>query len=375
MNSFLYEIKLCLRRPVTIFWMFFFPIILCTMFTLVLDNAYDGNAFSQIPISIINDESYQMNLSFQQTIDALSTGDDSLFKVYLEDEDPQTLLKEEKRIAILRVDEDSKIHVQIAQNGILQTAVKSFADEYMQQSAMIEEFLSQGISIDEIQQLFSTTFNFIEENSTSQEKSLAYVEYFSALAMACLYSAYFGVNSVCDLQANLSEVAKRLQCSCQSKRMELFKHIIINNILCMLMNLIQFIVMVNILKIDFGVHIEMVILTTTLGSFVGNGYGIMLASITSLPKHRAISFVSASVLLMSFFAGMMVPTIKYFVHVSLPILERINPASLLTDAYLKLSMEGICSAFWENIFYLLGIGLLFYIIGIAVIERRQYESL
>lgn len=375
MSGFLFEIKRRLRNTTTLFWLFIFPIVLCTLFSLVLGKAYDAADLEKIHISVIKDDNFEKDNTFQTVLEELSTGEDAMFGIHYNDKDIETLLNEEKRIALLQIDDQGEIHVEIAQNGVQQTIVINFVNQYMKQKTMIEEFIKDGVSFETINELFKEDIDFVQsETRNNANKSMAYVEYFSALAMACLYSGFFGINSMCEIQANLSEVAKRVQCSCQSKLKMILQHIIINNILCMALNIVQFIIMVQILKIDFGESVGLVLLTTMLGSFVGNGLGFLVGGINTNSGHKT-TILSLGVLVMSFFAGMMVPVIKYLVHLYVPVLEYINPAGLLTDAYLRLSMYGVTNEFMLDVFCLLFFGILLYILSYFIMRRQQYESL
>ena len=154
---------------------------------------------------------------------------------------------------------------------------------------------------------------------------------FSALAMACMYCGYFGIRSQQQLQANQSPLGMRLQCAPCPRHVVLIKELLCNNLICILLNVLQLAFMAGVLHISFGHSLYWVLGTTCLGSFAGNGLGLLIGSIASLRSEQKVTVLSCFVLLLSFLCGMMVPSVKYFVHVYAPFLEWINPCALLTE--------------------------------------------
>ncbi len=375
MRTLWYDVQLRFRNKVILFWMFLFPIILCTLFSLVLRDVYALEEQTAIPLGIEMNEAYEQDATLQAVLQQLSEGEDALFSLEAAGGDVQEQLEQGKWIAYVQVMEDGEIALTMSGNGLEQTITEMFFDEFSQQRQLAQTWLEQGASSQELQSLFKQTRSYVTSMSAQQGITLEYVEYFSALAMACMYCGYFGIRSQQQLQANQSPLGMRLQCAPCPRHVVLIKELLCNNLICILLNVLQLAFMAGVLHISFGHSLYWVLGTTCLGSFAGNGLGLLIGNVASLRSEQKVTVLSCFVLLLSFLCGMMVPSVKYFVHVYAPFLEWINPCALLTDAYLHLSMQG---ANWNVCFDLLmlaGIGIVFYGISYLFMRRQQYESL
>ncbi|MFR9257174.1 MAG: ABC transporter permease [Merdibacter sp.] len=205
--------QLRFRNKVILFWMFLFPIILCTLFSLVLRNVYALEEQTVIPLGIEMNEAYEQDATLQAVLQQLSEGEDALFSLEAAGGDVQEQLEQGKWIAYVQVMEDGEIALTMSGNGLEQTITEMFFDEFSQQRQLAQTWLEQGASSQELQSLFTQTRSYVTSMSAQQGITLEYVEYFSALAMACMYCGYFGIRSQQQLQANQSPLGMRLQCA------------------------------------------------------------------------------------------------------------------------------------------------------------------
>ena len=80
-------------------------------------------------------------------------------------------------------------------------------------------------------------------------------------------------------------------------------------------------------------------------------------------------------MLMSFLAGMMMSEMKIIVEENIPILNKLNPVALVTDAIYALYYYEETSRFYQNMVYL-GLVTLALILGSMYFMRgKEYESL
>ena len=80
-------------------------------------------------------------------------------------------------------------------------------------------------------------------------------------------------------------------------------------------------------------------------------------------------------MLMSFLAGMMMSEMKIIVEEKIPILNKINPVALVTDAIYALYYYEETGRFYQNMVYL-GLVTLALILGAMYFMRgKEYESL
>ena len=68
MRTLWYDVQLRFRTKVILFWMFLFPIILCTLFSLVLRDVYALEEQTVIPLGIEMNEAYEQDATLQAVL-------------------------------------------------------------------------------------------------------------------------------------------------------------------------------------------------------------------------------------------------------------------------------------------------------------------
>ena len=69
-----------------------------------------------------------------------------------------------------------------------------------------------------------------------------------------------------------------------------------------------------------------------------------------------------------FLSGMMGITMKYVIDTHLPLLNQLNPASMITDGLYSLYYYETFDRYWANIFHLLMVSVV--LIGISIFSLR-----
>ena len=155
MRTLWYDVQLRFRNKVILFWMFLFPIILCTLFSLVLRNVYALEEQTVIPLGIEMNEAYEQDATLQAVLQQLSEGEDALFSLEAAGGDVQEQLEQGKWIAYVQVMEDGEIALTMSGNGLEQTITEMFFDEFSQQRQLAQTWLEQGASSQELQSLYT----------------------------------------------------------------------------------------------------------------------------------------------------------------------------------------------------------------------------
>ena len=76
-----------------------------------------------------------------------------------------------------------------------------------------------------------------------------------------------------------------------------------------------------------------------------------------------------------FLSGMMGITMKYVIDKNLPILNKINPASMITDGFYALYYYETPDRFYFNIISLLIFSALMIVISMQGLRRQKYDSI
>ena len=130
-----------------------------------------------------------------------------------------------------------------------------------------------------------------------------------------------------------------------------------------------------ILGVDFGNDYYHIILTCIVGSITGITLGTFISALFKLSEGVKTGIIFGFTMICSYLAGMMDISIKYFMQENYPFLDKINPASLITDSFYALYYYDGFERFWFNIFILLMMSFALFCGTIIVLRRHRYEAI
>jgi ABC-2 type transport system permease protein len=116
-------------------------------------------------------------------------------------------------------------------------------------------------------------------------------------------------------------------------------------------------------------------LTIFLCAVLGISFGSFVTSLVKGGEGLKIGILIASGNISSFLAGMMQAEIKFIIDTNVPILSKINPASLITDAFYALYYFDTYDRFIENITGIIILSIIFSTGTYIVIRRRKHVSI
>lgn len=377
MQHFWYQIKIIFRNPGNMFWGICFPLILGTLFYFMFANLDAAEQFSEVPVGIVGAEENEI---FEEMMETVEVDDGvSMFEVtkYDDEADAEEALKQEEIKGYILV-EDEDFELVVKESSISASVIKTFIDQYKQNMTLIGD-----VAVNNPEKVAALVTGLYQEDGVTiteiplkgQDKS-AYNQYFYALlAFACLVATTVGVQNGQNVQADLSPVGARRNVSPTEKmRQVLIDFLATLCIYCILMAGVLA-VLVLVFKRDFGDNIPLILLGTWVGSFVGLAAGTMISVVSKGSKQskdaKAVTFFMAS----SFLGGLQWVDITYILEKNCPIINRINPATLIVNSFKSLAVFGDYRQYAVNVVTLLGIGTLFLVISIVKLRRTRYASL
>ncbi len=377
LHVFVNRFKCLLRDRQLIFWTLLYPLVLGTFFSLAFSNIGSGEAFTSIPIAVVDTAAYQADTTFQSALDSVSAGSEAeqpLFDVTVVSQDEADRQLEEgtvKGYVLL----DDGAHVVVKETGINQTIIKQFMDSYLQTgSAFMRIAHSNPAALADIQ--FDGGATHVKPVAPGKSDPDSWVIYYYALiAMASLFGGFWGIKEITDIQANLSAKGARLNVAPVNK----LKMLVYSFPAAILIQFLSCVVLVAYLNFVLGVHfgnqLLFVLIACLAGSITGVTFGAMLGAVIKGGEGIKIAVLLVTSLLMSFLSGLMVMEIKYTVVHAAPIMAYVNPANLISDAFYSLYYYTSYAKFFENIGLLLGISAVFTLIVYLITRRQRYASL
>lgn len=384
-----YSLKTLFRDKGLIFWTFAFPILLGLFFNLAFSDIEKSETLDIIDIAIIDNYEYQNNTIIKEAFKELgsSTSNNQLFNIKYVDIDEANKLLDDNKIEgyILLENNDKKIMVK--ENGVNATVIKSVVDELSTNEKIINELVKDELSTNtnkDINKIYEEVYKKAQNLMTKDNnitdissKNLSYtvIEFYTLIAMSCLYGGTIGLVAISNNLANMSDKAKRKSISPTSKSSMLLSSLLASYIVQIIGVTLLLLFLYLILKIDFGTNPLFVIILTLSGSLAGLTTGVFIGTVLKCNESVKTGIIIAITMFFCCLAGMMGITLKYVIDTNIPILNIINPANMITDGFYSLYYYKTLNRFWFNIASLLIYSLILVLISYKTLRRQKYDSI
>lgn len=107
----------------------------------------------------------------------------------------------------------------------------------------------------------------------------------------------------------------------------------------------------------------------------GLSLGIAVATLIKANENAKIGILIAVTMLGCFLSGMMGITMKYMIDKNVPIVNLVNPASMITDGFYALYYYDTLDRYFLNIVSLLIFSGVMIILSINGLRKQKYEAL
>lgn len=367
-----YSLKILLKNKSLIFWTFVFPILLGTLFKMAFSNIENSETLKIIDIAIVNDAEFNNDVTLKETIKYLSdeTNEDKLFNTKYVDKDSANKLLESDDISGYIEVINGKVSVYVNKSGVNETILKYVVDEVIRNNKVYENFIKEGRNPYEITSAVKTKLN----NISNENLSYTNIEFYTLLAMSALYGGLISMFISNKHQPNISTVGKRTSISCIKKSTLIFTNLLASYIIEVIGLFIVLSYTIFVLKADFGSNLPLVILITLIGALAGLAIGLVI-SLLKVGENAKTGILIGTTMIMSFFSGMYGITMEYVIDKNLPVINKINPTSLITDAYYSLYYYDTYSRYFTNLVLLLIISGLLMGLSVIKLRRNRYDSI
>lgn len=391
-HNFKYALKTLFRNRMLIFWTFAFPIILGAFFNMAFSDIENSEQLDIIDVAVVENEDFNNNMAAKETFKVLSEKDseEQLFNTkYVTEEEAKNLLEQEEITGYV-VAKGDKIKVVVTTSGINETILKSVVDEIQQTSKLVsasaekemaDEMASGNINID-----YEKIYADVIEKVTNQEKvkirdissdNLSYtmIEFYTLIAMACLYGGIIGMVAMNQNIPNMTNIGKRVGVSPVSKIKLVLGSVLAGYITQLIGILLLFLFTIFVLKVDYGDRLGFIVLLAMAGCLAGLSIGIAIGTLLKVSENAKTGIVIAVTMAGCFLSGMMGITMKYIIDTNVPILNKINPASMITDGFYSLYYYETLDRYFFNLASLLIFSAVMICLSFTKLRRQTYDSI
>ncbi|SKA70737.1 ABC-type multidrug transport system, permease component [Eubacterium uniforme] len=383
LRLFYYKLKEGLRNKAFLGWNLIFPFLLGTVFFAALGHLYDEELNEPMNIVIEkmdNTEELhkewlkktmpedQLNSDYVKSMPtAYDMMNDTLSKIEYDDgtkmfniknvdkKEAEKLLTDDKIDAIINPYDYENIKMEIKKNGIKQSILTSIVTAFR-----------EGIDIKE----------YVKTSGLQGNNKDPYIQYFyNILAMISIMTSSGVMISVVKTQANYSAIGIRVESSPVNRVVQSLCSMLAMSFLQVVILILSIIYYVYILKVNFGCGIQYIFITSMFAAFMGCSLGYMVACVGNASENVKNAILIGFVTGGGFLAGLMKGDMYIVMEKKFPLVNRINPSSIITNAFYTLNMYGANEKYTRTIVTMFTYSIIFIAIGMIFRGRRGYASI
>ena len=368
-----YNILVKFRNFNMTFWPLVFPLLLGTFFFFAFGNLNDAD-FETVQVAIVKET--DSNPLFTFYLDQVRKSDTDLLNIHEMDENAALAALKNKEISGIYYNRAVPA-LTVSTHGIPESILQSVLESYNNSLHTIRTILKEHPSgiMDGLSQMADTR-NLVQEVSPAGKTIDGNSQFFYALiAMACLYGCFIGFGAAITLQANLTALAAR-RCVTPTHKLKL---ILSEQIASFLIGYADVIILLiylrNILKLDFQGQMGRMLIISLFGSLIGVSMGIVVGSLSKMGEGIKIAVILAISMVCIFLAGLMNSNMKDIVEKHAPIINRINPAALISDAFYCINVYDDPARYYQNLITLAAMSAALVFASFLLIRRNRYDSI
>lgn len=362
------------REFSVMFWALTFPLILATLFYFSFGraglSATGESEWSVVNVCVIENKASEFS-SFLKALD----GDTLNILSASSEDDALHMLDEGEISGIYYVKETPSLTV--GKNGLNESILTSLLDTYNQNAAMLTDIAkTHPENLPAAIESISNYRQIVKEETLGGDTLDSTVQYFFALiAYACLSGAFLGVRASFDSQANLTALGARRSVTPTHKLTLILIDMLVLVVIHFVNIMILTIYIGKVLGINLGHNYIALLLVNFMGSMIGVTMGLAFGSLSKLSLNAKMGLSVLITLIPGFFAGLMFVNMKNIVEQHAPIINRINPAAVLSDAYYCMGVYNDAERFARCILTLAVMSILFLAAAFFGVRRERYDSI
>ena len=371
-HNFKCSLKILLKNKGLVFWTFVFPIILGIFFNMAFSDIDKKEKFNSIDIAVVSSEDFNNNVIFKQSIEFLSDekSDNKMFNTVYTSKKKATYLLENNKIDGYLTFLGDNVNITIKKNGVNQTILKYIIEDIDSN----KKILAEASNIPEALSLIKN--NSVKLNNiTNKNLGFSMIEYYTLIAMACLYGSMLSMYVLNYSQANISSVGKRVSISSSKKTSLLLSGFFASYVVQLIGIFLLLFVTLFLFKVDYGNNLIYVFILSLFGYLAGLALGIAISSIGNISEVTKNGILISIIMFCCFLSGMMGVSMKYIIDKNIPFLNKINPANMITDGFYSLYYYDNLNRFYFNLLSLFIFSIIMILISLRNLRRQEYDSI
>ena len=374
LHNLKYELFSTLRVKDLIIWLILFPMFLGTVFKIAFGSIYEKvDSFSAIPCAVVE---MQADPALHQVLDAVSDGADALLKVqYVSADEADALLRDDQVKGILKA--DGRLSLDVTGEGLEQTMLRSFAEQYNANRAVIMECAADDPAAVPavVESMYAEWKPVTDLPLTDGNSDYTAVYFTNLLAMVAMFGSITGLHITIQNQGNLSKLGARKCCSPTPKSVSIGASLLGSMLVQAACMAIAVSFLHFVLKVDLGSRLGMIYLTAMLGGILGLAFGFCIGSVGRFQTGTKNGICFAVPMFCCFCSGLMVGNMKSIIDRIAPWFNRINPTALITDSLYYLNIDSDYRRWSRAALTMTVMTVVLIVLGFVMSRRKKYASL
>ena len=378
-HSFKYSLKTTLRDRVQMFWSFIFIILLGTLFRATFGNAYEKSElrYNIEVVAYIEDEFIMENVStIIENITVDEAGEKKLVDItYVSSMEEAEELFDESGAGLL-YSEEGNLKLIVKESGIDESILSGVVSQYHQIITVMKDVADKPAEVQAavMAELMNDASKNVEKSISDANMDAFGQYFFNLITMGCLMAATAGVTFTIKNQANLSNLGARKNLGGAGTFARTFGGLAAIWLVLSIVTILAFGYLL-IIGVDFGTRIPAVILTIIVGNLLGLSAGYFVGSIGKLSKSVKDSIAVLFSVFTCFLSGLMIMDMRMLIELNCPIINDINPAIWISDAFYSLVIYDTYDRYIQNMIIMTVFSLACLVGGVILGRRKQYASI
>lgn len=343
----IYQGKNLFRDKGFLFWSLLYPLIMAVFFYTAF-NGMINMELENIDVGIRSDSPIGFILEEIEFINLHKVSENEINEK-LENEEIQGFI-------------DNDLNLLVAKSGTNQTIIKEILDQIKQMEKL-------NVPMEN----FDFTVEYISK--TNQKADSIIVVFYSLIAMVSAYGIFPGISTVSLIQANLTNLGKRINITPLKKNEFLLAGVIVSLILNLVANIILLIFIKYGLKVNLFTEIKYNTIFIIMGNLFGVALGVFVGASNKQNENTKTILGIMITLFLSSLSGMISPNIKIMIDKNIPILGRINPIAIITNNLYRINLLDNTQGVGEGIVILAIYCVVLISISYGFLRRKTYDSI
>lgn len=396
---FTYYLRKTWRDKSYIFWSLAFPILLMTCFNVTFMGPAKGEIdFIPVKTTMIRVDSGDSafagefegvleNLADAETVKKSNMGYDhaviELIKTESQEEAEKKILDKEIEVLFLVNGEKESIEVKVGDGANMTTLMvaRSITESFRRNYTIMKDAsMTAPDKIGIVMESITNSVSVMKPKSTylgdNENSANVYLWYFySTIVMGMFFNVTAGIHTVFDIQGNLSGYGMRTSVSPTKKSKILLSAFMARYVLSCSITFFALAVMNRFFDVPLGDRLPQIILFVLVGNLFAMSLGCFIGLFTKGDENQRDNKATAVIMLSVFLSGEMIVQLPGLFEKFCPIVNQINPATIMNFAFFRLVNYPTLTGFWLNLIKIILATFVFLTISILKLRREKYAAL